>query len=82
VNVFNTGRIFNVWTGSTALRFTTAGAPLAASHIRMLPMKQHLKRLLQGLHNLSLNETNKSKELNTIITAAENKGYRNNNNSL
>jgi hypothetical protein len=28
----STGRNFNVWTGSTALRFTAAGAPFAARH--------------------------------------------------
>jgi hypothetical protein len=32
-----TRRIFTVWTRSTALRFTAAGAPLAARRIRILP---------------------------------------------
>jgi hypothetical protein len=36
-----TGNIFTVWTGSTALHFTAAGAPLAARRIRILPMNQH-----------------------------------------
>jgi hypothetical protein len=31
-----TGRIFSVWTGSTALRFTAARVPLAARRIRIL----------------------------------------------
>jgi hypothetical protein len=30
-----------VWTGSTALHFTAAGAPLAAKCILILPMNQH-----------------------------------------
>jgi hypothetical protein len=41
INVY-TGLIFSIWTGSTALRFTAAGAPLAARRIRILPMNQHV----------------------------------------
>jgi hypothetical protein len=36
-----TGRIFTLLTVSTALRFTATGAPLAARHIRILPMNQY-----------------------------------------
>jgi hypothetical protein len=36
-----TGRLLSVWAKSTALRFTAAGAPLAATRIRILPMNQH-----------------------------------------
>jgi hypothetical protein len=36
-----TGRIFTLLTGSTALRFTAAGASLAARRIQILPMKQY-----------------------------------------
>jgi hypothetical protein len=37
----NTGRIFTMLTGSTALRFTAANAPLAGRRIRILQMDQH-----------------------------------------
>jgi hypothetical protein len=33
--------MFTLLTGSTVLRFTVAGAPLAAKHIRILPMNQY-----------------------------------------
>jgi hypothetical protein len=33
------------------------------------------KNWLQKLHKLPLNDTNKTKELNTVINIAENKGY-------
>jgi hypothetical protein len=33
--------IFTLLTGSTALRFTAAGAPLAERRIQILPMNQH-----------------------------------------
>jgi hypothetical protein len=36
----NTGKIFMLLTGSTALRFTTTGAPLAERRIRILQMSQ------------------------------------------
>jgi hypothetical protein len=35
------GRIFTLLAGSTALRFTATGAPLAARRIRILPTNQH-----------------------------------------
>jgi hypothetical protein len=40
INVYS-GMIFSVWTGSAALRFTAAGAPLVARRIRILPMNKH-----------------------------------------
>jgi hypothetical protein len=37
----NTGRIFTLLTGSTALRFTATDEPLAARRIQILPMNQY-----------------------------------------
>jgi hypothetical protein len=36
-HIYVTGRIFSLWTGSTALCFTAARAPLAARRKRILP---------------------------------------------
>jgi hypothetical protein len=36
-----TGKIFTLLTGSTALRFTAAGVPIAARGIQILLMNQH-----------------------------------------
>jgi hypothetical protein len=41
LKINSTGRIFTLLTGSTALRFTVAGASLAARSIQILPMNQH-----------------------------------------
>jgi hypothetical protein len=43
-NTTTARRIFNMWTGSMALRFAPTGAPLAVKRIRILPMNQHAWR--------------------------------------
>jgi hypothetical protein len=50
----NTGRTFCVWTGSTALLFTAAGASLAARRIRILPMNQHARRPITSVYSNAL----------------------------
>jgi hypothetical protein len=38
LQIENTGRIFTLLTGSTALRFTATGAPVGARRLRILPI--------------------------------------------